>query len=86
MSPRIAVEVGHNIRAWTTFTVENPTEEEVSALTHTDVDQAMDALERLIDSKRAVEGDTQYEELPPVFDREVAEPDIVNIDMEGVGQ
>jgi hypothetical protein len=78
----INVELGANIRSWTTFTIKDATEEEIATLARMDT-AAVGLLQRLEHTGRAEVTDTTYEDAPPVFDT-VAAPDIIGItDEEG---
>lgn len=75
---KIEVDLGHNIRAWTTFTIEDATEEEAEVLGNLGSSEAVEMLRNMVEvSKRATEHDTTYEEDAPFFDA-AAEADVID--------
>lgn len=75
---KIEVEIGHNIRAWTTFTITDPTPEEVEALEAADED-ALALLAALYRIGRAVpDDDNRNTDDDPAYFDEAAEADIID--------
>lgn len=79
--PSIRVEIGHNVRAWTTFTIEDATPEEIETLGALGTEAAVAKLRELYQSERAVPdtSNTTYEDNAPFFDA-AAEADVIDLE------
>jgi hypothetical protein len=75
------VQLGHNLRAWSTFTVKDPTPEEIATLQEED-DESVALLKKLDADGRLHLESVDYEENPELF-AEHADPSITNFDEEG---
>lgn len=75
---KIEVDLGHNIRAWTEFTIADATNEEVAVLGRLGSSEAVEMLSTMLKAGRAVEGETTYEDNPPMFDG-ASEADVIDV-------
>ena len=73
------VMIGHYVRRWTTFTVIDPSDEELAALRGGD-DGAVEALRGLEARGAAEASEWQAEENPDPFDAETS-PDVLSVEM-----
>lgn len=77
MSQRVEVEIGHNIRAWTTFVVADATPEEAEVLGDLGSERAVTLLAELYKAGRAKEDGFHTDDDPAYFDPP-AEADVID--------
>ena len=74
-----SIVVGTNVRAWITFDVADATPEEIAVLSKLDSDEAVALATDLDNAGRLTEINCQYEDNPPVWEKQ-AGPAVIGID------
>jgi len=72
------VEIGHDVRRWTTYSVTDPTDEELATLRE-GADEAVDLLQRMEAAGRAEGAGWTDEENPDPFDWDL-DPAVVSVE------